>query len=428
MKRPLIIVLIVIISFFEHVYSQNSLQYYLDKALETSPLLKKQSNNNKIIDLDLKQFNAIYKSPKISLNSNVLLSPILSKDNNSSKLQLVSSGSTDYVGYDLGATNGGQFQALMSVNQPLFTNKYYNTQKNKATITKAKNENDVQLTKAEIAQIVTHQYILCTQSEKLKTNTQKIIQIIEDQINQMKPLVNAGIYKLIDLKLLEIELQNNQIEYERLNGEYLNNFSGLNLLSGIEATNLPKLEDIHLQLTAPLKKSGLFVNQFQLDSLSIQAEQKIFELQYLPKISAFGDAGLNATYLPKPNRLGFSAGISLNWNLFDGHQKQYKNAQSQLFLSNVETDKQYFENQNTIRKNNILSQINNLDSQLILIDNQLTEYQKLLELYQIELKQSLVSVLEIKILIKDISIKQQVKTNTLMVKEILINSYNYWNQ
>ena len=118
----------------------------------------------------------------------------------------------------------------------------------------------------------------------------------------------------------------------------------------------------------------------------------------------------------------------MNWNLFDGHQKQYKNAQSQLFLSNVETDKQYFENQNTIRKNNILSQINNLDSQLILIDNQLTEYQKLLELYQIELKQSLVSVLEIKILIKDISIKQQVKTNTLMVKEILINSYNYWNQ
>ena len=118
----------------------------------------------------------------------------------------------------------------------------------------------------------------------------------------------------------------------------------------------------------------------------------------------------------------------MNWNLFDGHQKQYKNAQSQLLLSNVETDKQYFENQNNIRKSNILSQINNLENQLVLIDNQLTQYQKLLELYQVELKHSLVSVLEMKILIKDISLKQQVKTNTLMIKEILINSYNYWNQ
>lgn len=426
--RKSILLLLLITCIFKNSYAQNNLQFYLNKALENSPLLKKQANNNKIVDLDLKQFNAIYKSPKISLNSNVLLSPILSKDNNNNKLQLVSSGSTDYIGYDLGASNGGQFQALMSVNQPLFTNKYYNAQQDKATIAKAKNENDVQLTKAEIQQIVTHQYILCTQSKNQKTNTKKIIQIIEDQITQMKPLVNAGIYKLIDLKLLEIELQNNQIEYERLKGEYLNNFSDLNLLCGIEKTDLIDLEEINLQLNAPLKKSTLFVNQFQLDSLSVQAEQKIFELQYLPQISAFGDAGLNATYLPKPNRLGLSAGISLNWNLFDGHQKQYKNAQSQLLLSNVETDKQYFENQNNIRKSNILSQINNLENQLVLIDNQLTQYQKLLELYQVELKHSLVSVLEMKILIKDISLKQQVKTNTLMIKEILINSYNYWNQ
>ena len=269
--RKSILLLLLITCIFKNSYAQNNLQFYLNKALENSPLLKKQANNNKIVDLDLKQFNAIYKSPKISLNSNVLLSPILSKDNNNNKLQLVSSGSTDYIGYDLGASNGGQFQALMSVNQPLFTNKYYNAQQDKATIAKAKNENDVQLTKAEIQQIVTHQYILCTQSKNQKTNTKKIIQIIEDQITQMKPLVNAGIYKLIDLKLLEIELQNNQIEYERLKGEYLNNFSDLNLLCGIEKTDLIDLEEINLQLNAPLKKSTLFVNQFQLDSLSVQA-------------------------------------------------------------------------------------------------------------------------------------------------------------
>jgi hypothetical protein len=96
-------------------------------------------------------------------------------------------------------------------------------------------------------------------------------------------------------------------------------------------------------------------------------------------------------------------------------------------LSNIETDRKYFETQNDIRKKNILSQITNLDKQLRLIDKQLSEYNNLLELYKIEINKSLISVLELKILIKEISMKQQIKTNTLMAKEILINSYNYWN-
>jgi outer membrane protein TolC len=427
MMRNIIILFFLISCFFKNGYAQNSLQSYIDKAIENSPLLQKQENNNKIIDLDLKQFNAIYKAPKLNLNTNVLLSPILSQEGNKNKLEWVSAGSTNYIGYDLGASNGGQFQALISVNQPLFTGKYYNAQKDKATIAKAKNENRTQLTKAKLQQIVTHQYILCVQSQKLKNNNQKTIQIIEEQIAQIKILVNAGIYKLIDLRLLEIELQNNQIENERLNGEFLNNFNTLNLLCGINDTTLYNLQNIDLHLKQPLHKPSLFVSQFKIDSLSIKAQQKINELQYLPQLSAFGDAGLNATYQPTPNRLGFSVGIALKWNLFDGHQKQFKREQSQLLLSNIETDKQYLKNQNNIRKYNILKQIDNLNEQLILIDSQLNEYDKLLQLYQIEIKQSLVSVFEMKTLIQDISRKQQVKTNTLMVKEILINSYNYWN-
>ena len=165
----------------------------------------------------------------------------------------------------------------------------------------------------------------------------------------MKPLVDAGIYKLIDLKLLEIALKNSQIDYERLSGEYLNNFNALNLLCGIDDTTLHNLDTIDLQLNSLQHNQSLFSSQFTLDSLSVNANQKIFELQYLPQINAFGDAGLNATYNPAPNRLGASIGVSLNWNIFDGHQKQIKKEQSQIQLENIETDRKYFENQNHIR-------------------------------------------------------------------------------
>lgn len=422
-----IALLIFTIGFCQMAYSQNTLPYYLKQAIENSPLLQKQENNNKEIALDLEQFKAIYKAPKLSINSNILLSPIVSMDANTPNFEWLPSGSNNYFGYDLGATNGGQFQALATVDQPLFTNKYYTVQENQASLAQEQNANTIQLTKAELNQVVTHQYILCVQAQEQKNNIQNTIQIITEQKHQMEPLVNAGIYKLIDLKILEITLESSLIEKERLNGIYLNNFNTLKILCGIKDTTLYVLEEINLQLNPAHSAPSLFISKFRLDSLSINAQQKIFELRYLPHIYAFGDAGLNTTNQPNLNRMGFSIGVSLKWNLFDGHQKQINSEKSQIQLSNIETDRKYFENQNEIRKNNILTQMNNLDKQLLLIDKQLAEYNELLELYQIEFKRGLVSALELKILIKDIYIKQQVKVNTLMSKQILINSYNYWN-
>jgi len=412
---------------FNTSFAQNGLRYYIENAEQNSPLINKQSNTNKIIDLNLEQFNAIYKAPKIAINSNVLFSPILSMDGNSNKLEWTSSVSNDYIGYDLGATNGGQYQALVSISQPLFTGKYYEAQENKSSIEKARNTNNIALTKANLKQLVTHQYILCVQSQNQKENIEKTSQLIKEQIQQMKPLVNTGVYKLIDLKLLEITLESSEIEKERLAGVYLSNFNALNLLCGISDTTLHTLESINLQLSNPPQTPSLFRSQFTLDSLSAKAVQKIVHTQYLPQFNAFADAGLNATYQLTPNRLGFSVGVGLKWNLFDGHQEKIMEDKTTVQLSNIGIDKYYFENQNQIRKNNILKQIDNLDKQLALINNQLDDYNQLLELYQIEIKQSLVSVLALQSLIKEINLKQQARINTLMTKEILINSYNYWN-
>lgn len=424
-----IITILFAISIFycSDAFSQNSLEYYLTMAEQNSPIFKKQENSKRIIELDLKRYNAIYKSPKINLNSNVIFSPIVSVEGNTNKFELVSGGSSDYWGYDLGASNGGEFQALVSVNQPLFTRRYVDAQQNISNISKEQNLNVTKLTKAELKQTVTHQYILCVQSQKQKRNIENIIHILTDQIHQMKPLVKAGVYKLIDLKLLEIELENNQIEEERFNGKYLDNFNTLKLLCGINDTTIYKLKEVNLVLNSSIQKLSLFGAQFKFDSLTLKAEQKVYNLKYLPQVSLFGDAGLNATYQPDFNRLGFSVGLSLSWNLFDGHQRKINEEKTMVHLSNIELDKKYFETQNDIRKKNIIAQINNLDKQLNLIDKQLSEYKNILELYKIEIKESLISVLELKTIIREISQKQQIKTNTLMSKEILINSYNYWN-
>jgi len=408
-------------------FSQNTLQYYISKAELNSPLLQKQNNDNKIINFDLKKYDAIYRSPKVNINSSMIFSPVISRDGSTNKFKLFTSGSSDYLGYDLAATDGGQYQAVISAEQPLFTKKYYKANKAKFELQKAQNKNDVRLTKAELKQTVTHQYILCVQSEKQKENVQKNIKIIGYQINQMKTLVNEGIYKITDLKLLEIELEDNQIEEEQLKGTYIENFNTMNLLCGIKDTTIYKLNTLNLELQTGNADVSIFSRHFKLDSLSLKNKQNVSDLQYLPKLSLLGDAGLNATYRPTPDRLGFSIGLSLKWNLFDGHQKKYDQGKNQLLLSNIAIDQKNFELQNDIKKMNLLNQINNLNKQRILIKKQLSEYDELLKLYKIEIKKGLISVLELKTLINDISSKRKVYINILMAKEILINSYNYRN-
>lgn len=424
MKRYLFLFL-VHLSF--QFYAQNSLDFYINEALKNSPLLQKQNNENNILDLDIKQFEKIYNSPTVDLNANVLFAPIISTDNGNTKFELVSAGANKYYGYDLGASNGGQYQALVSVNQPLFTKQHLNAQKTKANVLKKKYANQVTLTKLELKQTVTHQYILCLQAEKNIENTKEIVQILKSQLKEMNPLVNAGILKYIDLKWIEIALKNNQIEQERLKSEYQSNVLALNLLCGIEDTNINNLEPINLQLSNPVKVNSIFTNQYKIDSLIVQSDQKITNLKYLPQVNAFGDVGLNATYLPTLNRMGFSVGMSLSLNLFDGHQQKLKEQQSQIKLENLQYDKAYFVNQNNIRKNNILTQMQSLEKQLVLINQQLKAYQDVLQLYQVELKEGLVSVLELKTVIKEIALKKQAKTNLKLSKQVIINAYNYWN-
>ncbi|WKD86649.1 hypothetical protein KCTC32516_02025 [Polaribacter huanghezhanensis] len=419
--------LIVITLFSLKIYSQKTVHFYVNKALENSPLLQKEKNTHEIIDLDLKQFKAIYKSPTVNLNANVLFAPIISNDNGTTKLEVVSNGATNYYGYDLGISNGGQYQTLVSINQPLFTKRYIEAYKNQATILKQKYANQITLTKLELKQTVTHQYILCIQSKKSIENAKENSQILENQIKEMKPLVAAGILKYIDLKWIELALKNSQIDQERFTANYQNNVNALNLLCGIQTTTIADLEDIELQISNRFSEKSIFAKQFQIDSFAIQSDQKITDLKYIPQVKAFGDAGLNATYLPKPNRLGFSVGMAVTWNLFDGHQQKLKHQQNQIKLENLKFDKAYFINQNTIRKDNLIKQIQSVDKQIILLNQQLKEYQKLLHLYQVEIKESLVSVLDLKIIIKEIALKKQKKTTIQLAKQILINVYNYWS-
>ncbi len=409
------------------IAQERDLNYFLNSAKANSPLINADKNAGIIADLDLQQIKAVLTKPDIGINSEVLFAPILSHDNNLYRFNFISNGADNYTGYDLAATDGGQYQALVSIEQPLFTKSQLMAYGDWSGITKQINENNISLTIHEIEQLVTYQYILCLKSEIQIENSLFVIDEIKQQVLILQKLVENAVYKQTDLMLLQLEQQNFTIEYQKNKAEFRDNLYDLNLICGISDTTLIDIQQTELRIKPEITEASHFLSSYKLDSLLILADQEISGLKYKPQIHAFANAGLNAVYIPAINRLGFSVGLSFSWNIYDGNQMDIQREKSVINLKTSEFEKTQFLTQHDIYKNKLLSRINSTNQILNLMEEQINNYEDLLKDYSIQLSQGEISVMDYKNLLIDISSKKQEYNLLKMETLVLINSYNYWN-
>lgn len=406
---------------------ERNLDFYFDKAKVFSPLINQAQNDTKIVGLDLEQIRSILTKPEINVDASVLFAPIISHDNNRNRFEPVSNGATNYTGYDMALTNGGQYQSVISLKQTLFTGSSFKTYLNKTSIVRQINEHRVALTTHELEQVISHQYILCLKAKRSADISLELLKELEGQLLIMQKLVENGIYKQSDLMLMQIEYENYKLNYETAQSDFRNNLYDLNLLSGITDTATVDLQEIDFQLKNTNIVSSKFLTSFYLDSLNINAERSIGDLKYKPQVNFFANAGLNAVYLPTINRLGFSTGLTFSWNIFDGQQHKLQKQKSEINLQTLDFEKHNFISQQEINKNNLLNQIATLGKRIQLNDNQLTKYDQLLKVYHVQLTQGEISVIDFKNIVKDIAVKKQDRLMLGMEKQALIVSFNYWN-
>ncbi len=406
---------------------QRDLDFYLDQAKINSPLINQNKNQDKVINLDLEQVRSMLSKSEINVEANVLFAPIISHDNHSNSFEWVSKGADDYHGYDQASTDGGQYQAFVSIRQPLFTNSMYRSYLTKSDISHKINENNLALTIHELEYLVGYQYLLCVRSKILAENRKSLLGRLDEQMKTMQKLVESAIYNQTDLMLLQIEYQNYLVEYRTLQAEYRNTLYDLNMISGINDTTLVDIREINLLLKQDTLADSRFLTAYELDSLNSLADQSIYLLKYKPRVNFFANAGLNAVYLPKFNRLGFSTGINLTWNIFDGNQGKIQREKSIIEQQTIGFDKKYFMTRNSVNKNKILNQIDLIDQRMTLIEKQLDQYDELFNVYREEMPMNMISVMDFKILLNDMATKKQENLALKMEKQMLINSYNYWN-
>ncbi len=403
------------------------LDYYLEQAKINSPLINKSLNDNDIVSLDLKQVKSVLYKPEINMEGYVLFAPIVSHDNGSNQFEWVSKGANDYTGYDLASTDGGQYQAGISIRQPLFNASVFQAYSNKASISQEINNNTIDLTEHELEQLVSYQYILCLKAKIQTQNILLLLNQIDEQSVVMQKLVENALYKQTDLMLLQIELRNYEAYYLNSQAEYKSNLYDLNLICGINDTTMVDIKENYFEFNPSIATRSKFLTAYKLDSLSLLADQFIFQQKYKPQLSWFTSAGLNAIYLPKLDRLGFNTGITFSWTIYDGRQRNIEQQKTTVNLNTLEFEKQKFITETDIQKQKMINQIQSIEERKIVATEQINQYELLLNAYQEKLQVGEISVMDLKILFRDMSVKKQELLLLEMERQTLINSYNYWN-
>src|SRR5882672_4305350 len=169
---------------FATILRAQDLAYYIDKAQSNSPLIQDNKNQGEAAHLEVDRLKAFYTKSQLSLTGSYLFTPIISRDNGQPKLDLNPPGTTEsYSGYDLAASNGGVYQGLLNINQPVFNGVRYETVAEQVLIGAQINQNNIQLSAHDLERFVTDQYILCLQDYRQTEYLGSLVGIISDQMN-----------------------------------------------------------------------------------------------------------------------------------------------------------------------------------------------------------------------------------------------------
>lgn len=409
------------------VRAQYDLQTYIQSAKDNSPFIKDNINQSEATKIEVERLKALYTKPQVGITANYLFAPVVSQDNSKTTLLLNPDNPNKYFGQDVGLTNGGLYQGLVGVNQPLFMQSKFKVIADEAMISTKVNETNIRLTNYELEKIITDQYLLCLQNLEQIKFLDKYIGLLKEQKDLVAKLVNGSVFKLSDVTLLNIEIQSQLIALQTIQASYKKNLMDMNTIAGITDTAYHELTVTVLQLSM-VNNSSSFIEKYSLDSSILIAQQKVFELRYKPQWNVFANGGINAANISTlPRRFGVTAGISYTKTLFDGRQKQINQRRTATLLKTSQAYKENFLTQNTVRKNNFLEQIKAIDARVRLTETQVLEYDKLLGYYKQELIRGQISVINYVNTVKSAITLENDFITMQINRQLLINTYNYWN-
>ena len=287
-------------------YNQTrNLDFYLNEAIQNSPLLNDYNNQIKSAVSDSLILRAA-KKPFVDAKSQLLYAPAYHN-----------------FGYDEIVTDQGNYTAVVGVTQSIFNKKELNNKYSAIDIQKQSLNNSSRISVMELNKTITDQYITSYSGFTDFLFNKNFLELLKKENEIVKQFVKNGIAKQTDYLSLLVEIQSQEILISQLKNQYRNDLMLLNQICGLKDSTWYELVDpaVEIKGTPDIKKSPAYI-QYKIDSIRLENEKMAIDIKYKPKVNWFADAGfLTSNPWNFYKHFGYSAGLSLNVPLYDGKQR-----------------------------------------------------------------------------------------------------------
>ena len=368
------------------------LTYFLNQAEKNSATIKENQNLLKIGDLQSEIIKAQNSGLLVNATSDVLFAPFF--DSNGKAIEVTTTPSANAYGYDAGITNGGLYSAQINITKNLFNR----TSVGNLLLQNKVLNNSISLNSEDfrhnLIKNITDSYIAIYQLQLQREFQIATISDFKNRLKVVELLVKKGILQQSDYLLLQLDIDTKQIELQQTSTNLEISKSQLQTMSGMQKVEINQIE-IPLVSALNFLDKPFIQKKFENDSLQIMANQKVFENQYKPQISLYGNAGLNAVEITDMYRkIGASAGVRLSIPIYDGHQRKVNAQQNLLRTENLSSYKEISDLQRENNITQIITQISENEKALALLQNQQRKYEQILEIYKGKLVQGQISIVE----------------------------------
>ena len=388
------------------------LQYYVDNALQNSPLLKDYQNQLELNAYDSLLIRASFK-PQVTGSSINSYAPII-KD----------------WGYDKAITNGGGFATLIGVNKSLPNKKNLATQFQNLDLQNKSLNNASQITTQDLKRTIITQYITAYGSLQQLSFNKGINLLLSKEETILKKLTQNNVYKQADYLAFLVTMQQQELLIKQLAIQFKNDIATLNYLSGLTdtATVILQNPDISLKPLPDIKQS-VFFKQFEIDSLKLNNNKKLVDINYRPKVNLFADAGYisSLAYSPYKN-FGTSFGFGLIVPISDGKQKKLQYSKIDIAEKTRENYQSFFTNQYRQQIAQLTQQLNATDDLITDINNQLKYTQSLIDVNGKLLEAGEARITDYILALNNYVNAKNLITQNNIIRLQIINQINYWNR
>jgi len=391
---------------------KKDLDYFVNQAINNSPLLKDYQNQVLSFSLDSQIIRASLK-PQVNGISNNSYAPIING-----------------WGYDEVISNGQQLSALIQVSKSFLSSKTIASQIANLQLQSQTIANNVKISEQDVIKAITDQYIV-TYGEQLQLDyNYEINDLLRKEDSLLKKLTQDNVYKQNEYLTFVVTLQQQLLSTSQLETQYNFDFAALNYLAGIVDTTTTRLQDPQLNSkTFGDFTNSVFYRQFVLDSLKLANDRMLVDLNYRPKINAYGDGGYNSSLTYKPYKnFGVSVGVNLTIPIYDGRQKKLQYSKIDLQERTRIFKRDFFILQRNQQMLQLIQQLNATDKLIVQVNKQIKYTETLIIVSQKLLATGDIRLTDFILTLNNYFNAKFLVTQNNITRLKIINQINYWGR